>query len=153
MTGASSPPAPPPYPALGSVQFVIVGLALVVLAFVLWLVKRRHLREEYTPIWLIVSLTAVVLTVFEGLLRTLARAIGAWTLSSALFFFAVVFLTLISLQYAVRLSRLQLEVKNLTQELALLKAEREAEPGNGERQAEREAEREAEPGDGERQLR
>ncbi len=118
--------APPPYPDLGPVQLVIVGLSLALLVLVLWLVRRGHLREEYTPIWVAASLGAVVVTVFEGLLRALARAVGAWTLSSALFFFAVVFLIFISLQYAARLSRLSLEVKNLTQEIALLKAEREA---------------------------
>lgn len=126
-------PVPPPYPDLGPVQLVIVGLSLALLAVVLWLVRRRRLREEYTPIWVVASLAAVVVTLFEGLLQLLARAVGAWTLSSALFFFAVVFLILICLQYAVRLSRLQLEVKNLAQELALLKAGREVRRDDGER--------------------
>jgi Uncharacterized conserved protein (DUF2304) len=43
--------------------------------------------------------------------------VGAWTPSSALFFFGELFLLAICLNYAVRLSGLTLQVKNLAQEL------------------------------------
>jgi hypothetical protein len=110
---------------LGAARPLIVGFSLVFLLLVLWLVRRRSLREEYTPIWLLAALSAFIVAVFESLLVALARAIGAWTLSSALFFFAEVFLIMICLHFAVRMSKLTLEVKNLAQEVALLKAERE----------------------------
>ncbi len=64
------------------------------------------------------------MSVFDGLLLTITRAIGAWTPSSTLFFFGELFLVAVCLHYAVRLSRLSLEVKNLSQEIALLKSER-----------------------------
>ena len=64
---------------------------------------------------------AVVSTV-GPLLDALTRAIGAWTPSSALFFFGQIFLVAICLNYAVRLSQLTLQVKNLSQELAVLRS-------------------------------
>ncbi len=51
--------------------------------------------------------------------------------SSALFFFGQLFLLAICLNYAVRLSRLSLQVKNLSQELAVLRAEQEEIRGEG----------------------
>jgi hypothetical protein len=99
---------------------VLLSLGLVVL--VLWLVKRRSLREEYTPIWLGVAVAIALVSTVGPLLHWLARAVGAWTPSSALFFFGQVFLVAICLNYAVRLSKLTLQVKNLAQELALLRS-------------------------------
>ena len=51
------------------------------------------------------------------------RAIGAWSLSATLFFFGEIFLIALCLNYAVRLSRITLDAKTLTQEIALLRAE------------------------------
>jgi len=57
------------------------------------------------------------------LLRQLTRLIGAWTPSSTVFFLGELFLVAICLNYAVRLSRANLLIKNLAQEIALLRAD------------------------------
>ena len=102
------------------------GLALIVsavfLASVLELVRRGKLREEHTPIWVIVGVGILVLSAWFDLVRMITRAVGAWTPSSTLFFFGVLFLLVLSLHYAVRLSALTLNVKLLAQELALLRS-------------------------------
>ena len=115
-----------PAPAAPRLLAVVLSLALV--AIVLWLVKRRTLREEYTPIWILVAFTIALVSLVSPLLQGLTRAIGAWTQSSALFFFGQLFLVAICLNYAVRLSRLTVQIKNLGQELALLRAEVEDKP-------------------------
>jgi hypothetical protein len=91
-------------------------------ATVLWLVRRRSLREEYTPIWMGVAAALLVLSLRLDLLQALTRATGAWTSSSLVFFLGEVFLVAICLNYAVRLSRAGLQLKNLAQEHALLSA-------------------------------
>jgi len=97
-------------------------LSVGLVAIVLWLVRRRALREEYTPIWMGVAFAILALSFLPGLLRTMTLAIGAWTGSSTLFFFGELFLVGICLNYAVRLSRVDLQVKNLAQEVAILRA-------------------------------
>ncbi len=99
---------------LGSMALLIVVLALV---------RRRRLREEYTPIWLVLATGTVVICASSDLLRTVTRAIGAWTPSSTIFFVGEAFLLLICLNYAVRLSTLVGQVKNLAQEVAMLRTE------------------------------
>ena len=115
-----------PAPAAPRLLAVVLSLALV--AIVLWLVKRRTLREEYTPIWILVAFAIALVSIVSPLLQVLTRAIGAWTQSSALFFFGQLFLVAICLNYAVRLSRLTVQVKNLGQELAVLRADVEDRP-------------------------
>ena len=95
-----------------------VALTLIVLR----LVRRRALREEYTPIWMAVALGLLVISLDLDLLRFVTRAIGAWTASSTLFFLGEVFLLIICLNFAVRLSQASLQIKTLGQELALLRA-------------------------------
>ena len=96
--------------------------SLSLVAAVLWLVRRRSLLEEYTPIWMGVAAALLVLSLRLDLLHVLTRATGAWTSSSLVFFLGEVFLVAICLNYAVRLSRAGLQIKNLAQEQALLRA-------------------------------
>ena len=103
-------------------QVVTIVVSLALAGLVLWLVRRRQLREEYTPIWLMVAFVLVAISIRLDLLYALARAIGAWTASSTIFFVGEVFLVVICLNYALRLSQTSVQVKNLAQETALLKA-------------------------------
>jgi hypothetical protein len=109
-------------PDAPSTRIVALMVSVVFLVAVLDLVRRGRLREEYTPIWTVVGVGIVVLSVWFGAIRFITRAVGAWTPSSTLFFFGEVFLLVLCLNYAVRLSALTLQVKLLAQELALLRS-------------------------------
>jgi hypothetical protein len=110
-------------PDLEATRWLALSISLVLVVAVLFLVRRRRLREEYTPIWLAVSAALVFVSLRLDLLRELTRAIGAWTPSSTVFFLGELFLVAICLNYAVRLSRASLLIKNLAQEIALLRAQ------------------------------
>jgi uncharacterized protein (TIGR03382 family) len=112
-------------PESGATQSVAIAGAVALAALVLWLVRRRKLREEYTPIWIAVSLAIVAISFELDILRAITRAIGAWTPSSTLFFLGEVFLVGICLNFAVRLSRMSVQIKLLAQEVALLRSELE----------------------------
>ncbi len=109
-------------PESGTSRIVAAVLGLSVVIVVLFLVRRRALREEYTPIWLGVAVALVVVSLRLDWLLALTRAIGAWSSSSVIFFLGEVFLVAVCLNYAVRLSRAGLQIKNLAQEIALLRA-------------------------------
>lgn len=103
-----------------------VLLSTAVLVTVLLLVRRRKLREEYTPIWVVLAALMTVVSLRLDLLRLVTRAIGAWTPSSTLFFLGELFLMGICLNYAVRFSRQTLQLKDLAQETAVLRARLDA---------------------------
>ena len=106
----------------GTARVLALGCSLLLVAVVLWLVRRRSLREEFTPIWMAVAFALALLSIRLDWLRWLTRAVGAWTPSSVVFFLGEVFLVVVCLNYAVRLSKAGVEIKNLAQEVALLRA-------------------------------
>jgi len=115
----------------GVTRVLALVISVAFLLAILNLVRRGRLREEYTPIWMIVGLGIVTLSVWFDALLLLTRAVGAWTPSSTLFFFGEMFLLVLSLNYAVRLSALTVQVKVLAQEVSILRAALEAEDPAG----------------------
>jgi len=110
-------------PLLDRQRFVALAIAIGVLLFVLELVRRRKLREEYSWVWIGTSVALIVLAISNDLLVTLSQWVGAASPVSTLFFGAFVFLLALVLQYSVRLSRLTHRHRTLAQRLALLEQE------------------------------
>jgi len=94
--------------------------SLVAFLFVLELVRRRRLREEYSWLWLLTAGVMVLLAVWYRLLVVITQLVGAVTPLNTLLLCAVLFLFAIAVHYSVIISRLTTQVKNLAQELALL---------------------------------
>jgi hypothetical protein len=105
-----------------STRILALWISLSLLIVVLWLVKRRLLREQYTPIWVVAASGLMFLNIWPRPLFAMTRALGAWTHGSTLFYLGLLFVVAICLSYAVRLSSLTLQVKNLAQEISLLRA-------------------------------
>ena len=110
-----------PEPAITRALALLVSA--VFLLAVLNLVRRGRLKEEYTPIWVTVALGIMLLSIWFDAVRAITFAVGAWTPSSTLFFFGELFLLILCLNYAVRLSGLSVQVKTLAQEVSILRAE------------------------------
>lgn len=104
-------------------KFVAVAMAVCLLLAVLEMVRRRKLREEYSVLWVVTALALLVLAFEQDLILIVTSWIGAATVTSTLFFGALVFLMLVSLQFSVRLSKLTHRNKALGQKIALLEQE------------------------------
>lgn len=111
-------------------RMLAIALGTTLFLVVMWLVRRRTLRAEYTPIWAGVAIGLIAVGLDLALLRHLAQAIGAWTISSTVFFLGELFLLAICLEYAVRLSQAGSEIRALAQEVALLRQEIESLAGD-----------------------
>jgi hypothetical protein len=114
-------------PESAATRLLAIVISVLLVLVVLRLVRQRQLREEYTPIWIAAVVANLVLSAFPAVLYAITRAIGAWTPSSTIFFLGELFLVAICLHYGVRLSRANLQLKNLAQEVALLRADLDAE--------------------------
>jgi hypothetical protein len=97
--------------------------AVGTLVFVVELVRRRKLREEYSLLWLGTALVLLVLATSRPLLDMIASAIGIFYPPSALFLVAIVFMLLILLHFSTVLTRLTQENKEIAQQMALLRQE------------------------------
>ena len=104
---------------------VFLTLAILLLLVILELVRRRTLKVEYSWLWLAAGLSIVVLILRYDLLVALTELVGAVVPTSTLFFLCILYLALLCLHYSIRISNLTLQVKELAQEIALLRVERE----------------------------
>jgi hypothetical protein len=95
--------------------------AILLLAVVFELIRRRSLRERYALLWLLTGLVVLVLALWRGGLNTIAAWIGIETYPpSVLFAVATLFILLVLLHYSTVISKLSDQNVVLAQRLALL---------------------------------
>jgi hypothetical protein len=99
---------------------VLISIGLLI--FIIELVRRRKLREEYSWLWLLTGVVILILASWHNLLLYVTHFVGAVLPTSTLFFMGLVFLFLIAVQFSTRISKLTDQLKNLAQEIALLKS-------------------------------
>jgi hypothetical protein len=102
-------------------KIFVILISIGQLIFIVELVRRRKLREEYSWLWVLTGFVILVLASWHDLLLFVTRMIGAVLPTSTIFFFGLVFLFLIAVQFSMKISRLTDQIKNLAQEIALLK--------------------------------
>jgi hypothetical protein len=101
---------------------IITALAAVGLAlYVLDLVRRRRLSEEFSFLWVVASVVIAILGFATPLLKAITHALGIMYEGSTVFFFGLAFATAMLLHVSVKLSRLGQENHALTRELALVR--------------------------------
>jgi hypothetical protein len=81
------------------------------------------LREEYSWLWLLTGVVIVLLASWPGLLISITGLIGVVLPTSTLFFFGLLFLIIINLYFSTKISGLYDKVKDVSQEVAILKME------------------------------
>ena len=104
-------------------QIFALLVSLVIFVAVVDLVRKRRLREEYSVLWLATSVLMFVLVLRYEWLVALTALIGAGLPTTTLFLCAIIFLMLLAVQFCIKISKLTDQVKNLSQENALMKAE------------------------------
>ncbi len=118
--------AAPPFPSLQGfrmerITILSVGASAVLLLYILEMVRRRRLREEYSILWLAGSVVILVLSLKKEWLDWASRAVGIYYPPSFLFLVGMLFILLILIHFSVTISRLYQMNKKIAQELALLK--------------------------------
>ena len=98
----------------------VVG-AVLVLALMVELLRRRQLREKYAALWLLVGLGVLVLVIAPGLLTWVSEALGFEVPSNFLFFIALTLLLTVTVHLSWELSRVEEETRELAEEVALIK--------------------------------
>jgi hypothetical protein len=105
---------------------VIVAVGAVLLAlYVLDLVRRRRLSEDFSLLWVISTAVVAVLGFSTPVLVWVSRLLGIRYENSTVFAVGLAFSLAVLLHLSVRLSRLGQENRTMARELALLRRELE----------------------------
>ncbi len=102
--------------------FSIIGSVLL-LIFVLKLIRRKKLKEEYSLLWLGFGIIFILLSIVRPLLEIVASAIGIIYAPAALLLILVISIFFILIQFSIVISKLADSNKNLIQEVGILKTE------------------------------
>jgi len=104
------------------VQVVAVLLSSLLLLMVLELVRRRMLVEEYSFVWIIGAACLLVLSLFRGILHTLARWLGIFYPPSLLLLVVLLLVFVGLLSFSVVISKQRAQITRLFEEQAILAA-------------------------------
>ena len=87
---------------------------------ILYFLKQRALNLKYTLLWLLSGVVMGILVVFPELLVSIIRIFGIQDNMNGLFIFCIGFIIMILLSLTSIATRLNVKVRTLTQELAIL---------------------------------
>ena len=106
---------------MNRVTLVAICASAGFLLYILEMVRRRKLREEYSILWLFGSAMILVLSLKQDWLVGIAHAVGIVYPPSFLFLVGILFILLILIHFSIAISKLHHMNKKMAQEIALMK--------------------------------
>ena len=107
---------------MDTVKIIAIIVSGLIFIAVLELIRRNHLKERYSLIWLTASVVLIVFSSWRGLLHYIAHKLGIYYPPSFLFLLAIGFLVVLLLHFSTVISSLSDHNKRLAQEIGVLKS-------------------------------
>ena len=104
-----------------SLELLSVSITMLLLIIVFRLIIKGRLRAEYSIIWILCSLILFLFSIWREGLDILAGYLGIYYPPALLFLGAILATVVFLLHLSVVSSRFQKQIKDLTQEVGLLK--------------------------------
>lgn len=101
-------------------EIFVLFTAIMIFVVVLNLVRLRRLREEYSWLWLGAAVFYLVMALKPRMVGKLSSLLGITNSITAFTFFTLLFIVLILIHYSVQLSRLNTQMKDISQQIALI---------------------------------
>jgi len=106
---------------MDTVQIISIVVSGAIFFAVFELIRRNHLKERYSLIWLGASALLIIFSFERNLLHFAARLLGIYYPPSFLFLLAIAFLLVLLLHFSTVISSLSDNNKRLAQEIGILK--------------------------------
>lgn len=103
------------------IQIIAIISALIFMFFIFRLISKGKLREEYSFIWIICTCLLLVFSIWRNGLDIIANALGVFYAPSLIFMGAIFAIVVFLVHLSVVNSKQHKQIKDLAQELALLK--------------------------------
>lgn len=102
-------------------QILAVIGSLFFLSFIVYLVRKKRLREDYSLLWLFFGGVFLILSIWRDSLEYISRTIGIAYAPAAIFIILIMSLFMIMIQFSMIISKQSNQISMLAQEVALLK--------------------------------
>lgn len=104
-------------------QFISVFGSIFAILFVVELIRRRKIKEEYSLLWLFLGFSFLAMSLSQTLINILADMIGIAYSPAALLLFLILGCFAILIHYSAVITKITTKNKDLVQELSILKYE------------------------------
>jgi hypothetical protein len=105
---------------LSALEFAAVAGAVIAI-WVLYLYRKKRLREDHAILWLFVSLSIVLISTWTDLLTFIRTAVGAREPTDLILAIFIGFLLITCIYYSVKISELTEQNRKMSQELAIIR--------------------------------
>lgn len=106
---------------MARIQIITILLDLLFIAYISRLIIKGKLREEYAIIWCLCTLVLVVFSFWRNGLQVMANLFGVFEPPNLIFTGFIFAILIYLLHLSVVVSKLQNNIRNLSQEIALIK--------------------------------
>jgi len=105
------------------IQVLAIIGSILFLIFIIELIRKRKIKEEYGLLWIFFSLVFIVISLWRQGLEVLSRLLGIFYAPAAFLLILIVAMLLILIQYSLVISRLSEHYKALNQQMGILRLE------------------------------
>jgi hypothetical protein len=106
---------------INRVQYIAIAVSVVYLLAILYLIRGKKIREEYSLIWLLFGVVFIVLSIWREGLDWISNLLGVAYPPTAIFLIFFMAIFLIMIQFSLIISRLSRNNSKLAQDQALIK--------------------------------
>jgi hypothetical protein len=108
-----------PYP-IGPIQIFSIFFSIFLLALIIYLIRKKKVREEYAILWIAIFVMFLVLSVFRGLIDKFSSLLGIQYQPAALFLILFACLFLLVFHFSIVVSDLKKKINTLAMTVSIL---------------------------------
>jgi hypothetical protein len=103
------------------IQVLAIAGSVIFMFFIFRLIVKGRLREEYSILWIICTLSLLVFAIWRNGLDLIAKFLGVYYAPALIFLGAIFAIIIFLVHLSVVNSKQHRQIKELAQEIALLK--------------------------------
>ncbi len=107
----------------GKVQFLAITASIALLIFIVELIRRKKIKEEYSLIWLFSGIMFLFFSIWRDALNYLSELVGIYYPPATLFLLLFIGIFSLLIHFSAIISKITEKNKLLTQELGIYKME------------------------------
>lgn len=107
----------------GRFQYLSLIGSIIAILFIIELIRRRKIKEEYSLLWLLLGFSFLIISFSTSIINKFSKIIGISYSPAALLLFLVLGSFAILIHFSVVITKLTQKNKDLVQELSILKFE------------------------------
>ena len=108
-----------PYP-IGPIQIFSIIFSIFLLVLIVYLIRKKKVREEYAILWIAIFVMFLVLSAFRGLIDKFSSLLGIQYQPAALFLILFACLFLLVFHFSIVISEMKKKMNALAMTVSIL---------------------------------